>query len=48
MERDHLEDLGLDGRILKCKFKKWEEEAWNGLICGNKPSGSIKFGEFLD
>jgi hypothetical protein len=26
MERHHLEDLGLDGRILKCKFKKWEEE----------------------
>jgi len=34
MERDHLEDLGVDGRIiLKCIFQKWDGEAWTGLLC---------------
>jgi len=32
-ERDHSEDLGVDGRIMfKGIFKKWDGEAWNGLI----------------
>ena len=34
MESDHhLEDLGVDGRIiLKWIVKKWEGEAWIGLL----------------
>jgi len=32
-ERDQLEDLSVDGRIiLKCIFKKWDGEAWTGLL----------------
>jgi hypothetical protein len=33
-ERNHLEDRGLDGRIiLKWVFKEWGGEAWTELIC---------------
>jgi hypothetical protein len=32
-KRDHLEDLGVDGReIVECIFKKLVSRAWNGLI----------------
>jgi len=29
-ERDHLEDLSVDGRILRYKFGKWDVGAWTG------------------
>ena len=32
-ERDHLEDLGVDGKIiLRWIFRKWDVEVWTGLI----------------
>jgi hypothetical protein len=32
-ERYHLEDPGIDGRIiLRLIFKKWDEGPWTGLI----------------
>jgi hypothetical protein len=46
--------------ILRWIFKKWDVGVWTGLSwlrigqvvgtceCGNEPSGSIIFGEFLD
>jgi hypothetical protein len=40
MERYHFENLGLDGRmILKFVFKKWDEEAWTGLILAEDSDG---------
>jgi len=34
MERGHLEDLSIGGRIiLERIFNKWDREAWTGSIC---------------
>jgi hypothetical protein len=30
--KGYLEDLGVDGKILKWTLKKWNWEAWTGLI----------------
>ena len=33
MRRDHLDNLGIDGRtILKKICKKWDGESWTGLF----------------
>jgi len=32
MERDHLEDPGVDRIILRWIFRKWDVGAWTGLI----------------
>jgi hypothetical protein len=59
-EGEHSEDLGVDGRIVKCIFKKWDVETLTGLIwlriwigdgslcIGSEPLVSIKYGEFFD
>ena len=39
-ERDHLEDLGVDGRmILKCILKNWDGEAWISFIWLRRRTG---------
>jgi hypothetical protein len=40
MEREHLEGLGEDGRIiLKWICETWDREAWTGLLWLTKGTG---------
>jgi hypothetical protein len=39
-KRDHLEDRGVDGRvILKLIFKEWNGEIWSGFIWLGRGTG---------
>ena len=31
-ERDHWENPGVDGRILRCIYRKWHVRAWTGSM----------------
>jgi hypothetical protein len=31
-ERDHLEDLDIDGRIIFKWIRKWDGEVWSGML----------------
>ena len=47
-ERDHLENPGIDGRIiLRCIFRKWDVGAWTGSIWLRKGTDGGYMGNFL-
>jgi hypothetical protein len=39
-ERDHLEDPGIDGRIIRLIFMKWDGGPWIGLFWFRIGTGS--------
>jgi len=42
MDRSHVEDPGADGIIIvKWTFKKWDGEAWTGLIWLRIGTGAV-------
>ena len=42
-ERDHLEDQGIEGRIiLRLNFRKWDGGTWNGLIWLRTGRGGVE------
>jgi hypothetical protein len=44
-EREHLEDLGVDGKIiLKLVLKKFHGEAWTGLLWPRVGTGGGRLG----
>ena len=55
-EGDHLEDPGMDGRIILMgsgrhvldRCGSGQEQVTGTCECGNEPSGSVKCGDFLD
>jgi hypothetical protein len=54
MERDHLEDPGVDGRITKNRYSRSgmgrhrPDCSVSAFECSNEPLGSRQGGEFLD
>jgi hypothetical protein len=45
--RDHLTDLGLDGRTIIKRIRRRKGQVAGVCECGNEPSGFIQCGEFL-
>ena len=40
-EREHLEDVGAEGRIIGWIFRKWDEGGWHGLDLSGSGYGQV-------